>query len=135
MTDDTGGDDVRRGEQVGALPFARYVECGGTIYVSGVVHRLQQQQLGKTDVQAETRCVLDKIRSLLGELGMGLEDVVKTTVYLTDMASYGDMNRGYRQAFGEVLPARSCVGVSRLPDPEAHVEIEVIARRQGPLND
>jgi len=60
-----------------------------------------------------------------------LADVIKVTIYLTDMDGFTDVNRAYRTVFGADLPARTCVAVSSLPDPEAQVEIDVVAYRRS----
>ena len=129
---DDGRPDIERGATHAGLPFSQYVRAGGTIYVSGIVGRDPRSgELAQGDVETQTRVALEVIEAILAEAGAGLTDVVKATVFLTDMARYGDVNTAYRRAFGDKLPARTCVEVASLPDPEAQVEIEVVAARGG----
>jgi len=126
------GSPIERGAAHGELPFSRYVRAGETIYVSGIVGRDPgSQELARDDLETQTRVALEVIEDILAETGVGLADVVKATIFVTDMARYGDVNRAYRRAFGDELPARTCVEVASLPDPEAQVEIEVVATRWG----
>jgi len=81
-------------------------------------------------VAAQTKQVLANLDAVLAAAGVTLGDVVKTTVYLVDMADFDAMNKAYAQAFGEPFPARSTVAVSALPKG-ARVEIEVVAVRTG----
>ncbi len=78
------------------------------------------------DVSVQTAQVLDNIRAILAAAGAGLEHVVKTTVFLTDMADFAAMNTVYAEAFGGHAPARATVGVAALP-LGAQVEIEAVA--------
>lgn len=79
-------------------------------------------------VSAETAQVLDNLQAVLEAAGLGLGDVVKTTIFLADMEEFGAVNDVYGRAFREPYPARSTVAVARLPR-DARVEIEVVARR------
>ena len=80
------------------------------------------------DATAQTVRVLDNVRAVLAANGMTFADVVKSTVFLTDLADFGAMNAVYASYFTEPYPARSTVQVSALPRG-ARVEIEVIASR------
>lgn len=125
------GSPIERGATHGGLPFSRYVRAGDTVYVSGIVGRDPRSgELLRGDLETQTRVALKVIERILEEAGGRLADVVKATTYLTDMARYGDVNTAYRCAFGDELPARTCAEVTRLPDPEAQVEIDVVAYRK-----
>jgi len=78
------------------------------------------------DVAAQTQQSLKNVAAVLRGAGLGLEDVVKTTVFLVDMKDFEAMNGAYAKAFGEARPARSTVAVAGLPRG-ARVEIEVVA--------
>ena len=80
------------------------------------------------DIEAQTRKVLENIKAVLAEAGLTLAQVVKTTVFLTDMADFPRVNAVYAEYFPEPFPARSCVGVAGLPKG-ALVEIEAVASR------
>jgi 2-iminobutanoate/2-iminopropanoate deaminase len=78
------------------------------------------------DVSVQTAQVIDNVRAILEAAGSGLEHVVKTTVFLTDMSHFAVMNAVYAEAFGGHAPARATVGVAALP-LGAEVEIEAVA--------
>lgn len=81
---------------------------------------------GDAAVQA-TRC-MENIQAILAEAGVGMENIVKTTIYLKDMNNFGAVNEAYGKYFEKDAPARGCVEVARLPK-DVQVEIEAIAIR------
>ena len=81
-------------------------------------------------IPEQTARALENIRAILQAAGSGMPQVVKTTVFLTDMADFAEMNAVYAQAFGDHRPARSTVAVKALPRG-ARVEIEAIAEVTG----
>ena len=133
MEENTSNCKIVRGTAHGNLPFSRYVAAGNTVYVSGIVGRDPiSNELEPDNLERQTRVALSVIESILREAGASLGDVMKATIFVTDMSRYGEVNIAYRDAFGANLPARTCVEAKRLPDPEAQVEIDVIAcRREG----
>ena len=83
--------------------------------------------VGEGDITAQTQQVMTNIQAILNEAGANWEDVVKTSVFLTDLANFSPMNQVYAEYFVEdTAPARACVEVSRLPK-DVLVEIECIA--------
>ena len=80
------------------------------------------------DVAGQTRQSLENIKAILAEGGKGLADVLKTTVFLSDIADFAAMNEVYAEYFSAPYPARSCFQVAALP-MGAKVEIEVICKR------
>ena len=83
--------------------------------------------VGDGDIQAQTKQVMANIEAILTEAGANWDSVVKTGVFLTDLANFGAMNEIYARYFAEkTAPARACVEVSRLPK-DVLVEIECIA--------
>ncbi len=119
------------GQQKARPPYSPFVVYGDLVFVSGTIGRDPETgEIVRGDVAAQTRQALETIRRRLEQAGSGLEKVVKATVFLVDMAHFSQMNEAYREAFPGPLPARSCVQVTALPDPEALVEIEVIAGRE-----
>lgn len=78
------------------------------------------------DVKAQTRQVLKNVEAVLLAAGASFQSVIKTTVFLKDMADFGAMNEVYAEYFSASAPARSTVGIASLPR-DARVEIEVIA--------
>ena len=81
------------------------------------------------DIEAQTRQVLANVTAVLAAAGLTLQHVVKSTVFLKDMADFAKMNALYEAAFAPHKPARSTIQVAKLP-ADARVEIEVIASRE-----
>lgn len=112
------------------LPFSTAIGCGPFVFVSGLVGRDPDSgQIALGDVAAQTHQVMRNLARHLEKAGTSLDRAVKATIFVTDMGAYARMNEAYASAFEAAPPARSCVEVSRLPDPEALVEIELIALR------
>jgi len=111
-------------------PYRPVVEAGGWLAVSGQVGALDGA-LVTGGVAAQTRQAVANLAKLLSEHGADLGDVVKTTVFMADIAEFDDMNTAYAEAFGDYRPARATIGVAGLP-MGARVEIEAWAyRREG----
>ena len=108
--------------------FTDAVRAGGFLYVSGVIAVDGDGQLvGGDDVVAQTRQVLDNMRAILEAGGCRFEDVVKVTIFLTDIDERPLINPLRQEVFGSARPASTLVEVSRLVLPEARVEIECVA--------
>jgi 2-iminobutanoate/2-iminopropanoate deaminase len=111
-------------------PYSQAVSIDGFVFCSGQV--AIDPALGKLidgDVAAQTRQVMRNIEAVLSAAGVTFADVVKTTIFLVDMADFATVNGIYGEPFATgVAPARSTVAVAMLP-LGARVEIEVIARR------
>ena len=114
---------------VAGAPYSQAIAAtaGEIIWVSGQVPvDPQTGALVADDADAQTRMALQNVRAVLEAAGATLGDVVKATVFLTDMADFPVMNLAYREGFGDHAPARSTIGVAALP-LGARVEIEVVA--------
>lgn len=112
-------------------PYSTATICGGTIYLSGMIGvdpAVQKPVEGGTLAQA--RQAFENIVTVLGELGATTADVLKTTVYLTDIGDFAEVNKLYAEYFGPDYPARTCVEVSRLP-MGLSIEVECIARAKA----
>jgi 2-iminobutanoate/2-iminopropanoate deaminase len=112
-------------------PYSPALVAGPFVFVSGQV--ATDPATGKVTeggIEAQTARVLDNLASLLAQADLGLNDVVKTTVFLTDMNDFAAMNEVYRSRFTQPLPTRSTVEVSALANPQLKVEIEAIALRR-----
>ncbi len=108
-------------------PYSPWVKAGGFIYVSGqgpVDIETGKPFLG--DIARQTEMTLNNVAAVLADAGAGLADVVKTTVFLTDINDFGPMNEVYTRYFGQSKPARSTVQVAKLP-LGINVEIEAVA--------
>jgi len=109
-------------------PYSTATVYGGTIYLSGMIGidpAVQKPVEGGTLAQA--RQAFENVATVLGELGATMDDVLKTTVYLTDIGEFAAVNAIYAEYFGPDYPARTCVEVSRLP-MGLSIEVECIAR-------
>jgi len=108
-------------------PYAQAVEAGGMIYCSGQLPINPATGMIEVAGAAEqTMRVLLNLRTVLEAAGSGLDKVVKTTVYLTDLGDFPSMNKVYGEMFANHKPARATVQVARLPK-SSKVEIEAIA--------
>ena len=108
--------------------FTDAVRAGGFLHVSGIVAVDGQGRLvGGDDVVAQTRQVLDNMRVVLAAGGCRFEDVVKVTIYLTDIDDRPKINPLRQEAFGATRPASTLVEVPRLAVAGAKVEIECVA--------
>ena len=108
-------------------PYTPIVEAGPWLVCSGQIG-LADGALVAGGLEAELRQAMANLAGLLQSKGSSLDAVAKTTVFLTDMADYGEMNRIYVECFGDHRPARSAVAVAALP-LGARVEIEAWAYR------
>ena len=108
-------------------PYSQAIEAGGFIFVSGQIPLIPATgEIVEGSVEVQTARVLENLRAILDAAGSSLENVVKTTVYITNMDDFAKVNGIYGQYFQENPPARVCVEVSKLPKG-ALVEIDVIA--------
>lgn len=106
-------------------PYSQAVESGGFIFLSG-----QLPLNPEADIKIQTKQVLDNIKIILEEVGLGLNNVIKTTIYLTDLSKFSQVNDVYKEYFTKEPPARSTVGVSSLPKGVG-IEIDVMVAKKG----
>lgn len=102
------------------------VEAGDYIYISGQGPRGADGALPPT-FSAQARQALNNLKSVVESAGLTMDHVVYTTVYLTDISQYAEMNRAFGEFFGKIPPARAVLGVAALPDPP--IEINAVAVR------
>ena len=108
-------------------PYAQAVAVDGLVITSGQLPIDPSTGSFPEGIAEKTRQSLTNVKAILAEAGVGMDRVIKTTVFLSDMNNFGAMNEVYATFFGEGgYPARSAVEVARLPK-DALVEIEVIA--------
>jgi len=108
--------------------FSRAVRVGDTVYVSGTVAWGDDGKLvGADDVYLQAKQAIRNIEKALFEAGASLADVVRTRIYVTDIARLGEAARAHGEAFGEIRPASTMVEVSALAEPWMLVEIEGVA--------
>lgn len=110
-------------------PYSQAIESNGMIFLSGQLPiDPATGAFPEGGIKEQTRQSLLNAQAILKSAGLGLDNVVKTTVLLSDIANFGPMNEVYSQFFGEPFPARSAFAVRDLPKG-ALVEIECIATR------
>ena len=108
-------------------PYSQAVIVGDIIFTSGVIPIVPETgAIAGASVEDQARQVLSNLRALLEDSGSSMEAVVKTTVFLSDMADFKRVNDVYAGFFTGMLPARSCVEVARLPR-DVKIEIEAVA--------
>ena len=108
-------------------PYSQAIRVGNTLYCSGqIAIDPQRSELVDGTIENETRQVLENLGAVLRKAGMDYCDVVRATIYMTDIENYGKINSIYAQYFGEKPPARAAVQVVSLPK-QANVEISCIA--------
>lgn len=107
-------------------PYCHATIVDGMVYCSGNVGIDEEAKLVSADVASQTKQALANLEKVLKAAGTSMDQVAKTTVFLTDMAHYPVVNEAYAAAFGPHKPARSCVAVASLP-LGALVEVEAIA--------
>ncbi len=108
-------------------PYSQAVRTGNMVYTAGqIALDPQTGQMVDGGIKEQTHQVFANLKAVLEAAGTGLENVVKTTVFIVDMNKFSQVNQVYASYFTGDFPARSCVEVARLPK-DAEVEIEVVA--------
>jgi 2-iminobutanoate/2-iminopropanoate deaminase len=108
-------------------PYSHSVLIGNTLYTSGQVAKdAVSGEMIQTDIKAETAKVMENLKAILEAAGMDFSNVVKTTIYCTDLNNFANINEVYGSYFTSDFPARETVQVSKLP-LNANVEISVVA--------
>jgi 2-iminobutanoate/2-iminopropanoate deaminase len=108
-------------------PYNQAVRVGDLVFVAGQLGiSLDTGELAGPSVEEQTEQVLQNMAAILEAAGSSLDRLVKTTVFLLDLADFGGMNDVYARHVGDSPPARSTIGISQLPSG-ARVEIEAIA--------
>ena len=108
-------------------PYSHSVLIGNTLYTSGQVAKdAVSGEMVQRDIKAETAKVMENLQAILVEAGMDFTNVVKTTIYCTDLGNFAQINEVYGSYFTSDFPARETVQVVKLP-LNANVEISVVA--------
>jgi enamine deaminase RidA (YjgF/YER057c/UK114 family) len=108
--------------------YSRAVRVGSWVSVAGTTAAAEGGgAIGGADVGAQAREALRRIAAALEQAGAGLQDVVRTRIFVTDISSWQEVGRAHGEFFGSIRPATSMVEVSRLIDPALLVEIEADA--------
>ena len=110
-------------------PYSQGIDIGNLVFTSGQLPLNMDTGEMETEIKAATKASLSNVKAILAEAGLTMDNVIKTTVFISDMNNFGAMNEVYATFFGETAPARSCVEVARLPK-DVLVEIEAVAVRK-----
>ncbi len=112
-------------------PYSQAVAAGGWLYCSGqIALDPSSGEMAAGGVKEQTRRALENLGAVLKAAGADFGDVVKATVYMTDLGKFAEMNIVYSEFFKAPFPARAAVGVSALPKG-ASVELDAVARLPG----
>ena len=111
--------------------YSQAVRCGDTIYLSGQIPLVPStMQLIEGDIHAQIEQVFDNLAAVARAAGGSLQDAVKLTVYLTDLANFPAVNEAMSRRFREPYPARAAVGVAALPRG-AQIEVDAVMILKG----
>jgi 2-iminobutanoate/2-iminopropanoate deaminase len=126
-----GGKEVVRTERAPApfqgAPYSQAIRANGFVFVSGqLALEPEHDDIVGDSIQEQTEKIFDNLQTILEEAGSGLDQIVKTTVFLADLGDFAGMNEVYARRVGQPPPARATVEISKLPSG-AKVEIEAIA--------
>lgn len=121
--------EVSTSKAPGAIgPYSQAIDTGDFVFLAGQIGIDPEKGELVSGIETQARQVMENIKAVLQEAGLGFENVVKTTIYLANMEDFGKVNEIYGSYFEKPYPARSTVAVKSLPKG-ALVEIEVIAKR------
>ena len=110
-------------------PYSQAIDCGDFVFCSGQIPLIPETGLmAEGSIEAQTRQMFSNIKAVLAAAGLEFSNVIKTTVFMTDLSQFAVFNSIYGEYFPENPPARSCVEVSALPKG-AMVECEIIAKK------
>jgi enamine deaminase RidA (YjgF/YER057c/UK114 family) len=111
--------------------YSRAVAAGDFIFVSGCTSIEGAQFVHPGDAGAQTTQAIANVATALEALGAGLNDVVRTRMFVTDISLWEEIGRAHGAAFGESMPATSMIAVAGLIDPQMLVEVEAVAYKPG----
>ena len=110
-------------------PYSQGIAVGNLVFTSGQLPiDMRTGELEEADIALATRYALENVRAIVQAAGLELAQVVKATVFLTDLADFAAVNQAYADFFPQDPPARSCVQVAALPKG-ARIEIEAVAAK------
>ena len=111
--------------------YSRAVAAGDYVFVTGCTSIAGAEFVHPGDAFAQTRQAIANVAAALAKLGCGLNDVVRTRIFVTDISRWQEYGRAHGAAFGDIRPATSMVEVAALIDPRMLVEVEADAYRPG----
>jgi len=111
--------------------YSRAVAAGDFVFVSGCTSVADGEFVHEGDAAAQTTQAISNVAQALEQVGVGLADVVRTRMFVTDISRWEEYGLAHGAAFGEVMPATSMVEISALVDPRMLVEVEAVAYQPG----
>lgn len=117
---------IKRYESPLGLPFSRMIRAGGFVFFSGQIPMDDKGQVVKGDITAQTHAVMARLNDSLGEVGLTFADVIKVTVWLSDLSLFAEFNEVYRSYFKEGLPVRSTVEAKLAMGVDLEIEIQAL---------
>lgn len=116
--------DIQRYPSTLPFPFSRAVKAGGFLFLSGQVPMTAEGEVVRGDIQTQTEAVMRRIAESLEACGANFSQVVKATVWLSDMAHFAGFNEVYKRYFDQGLPVRSCVASALALGVDVEVEVQ-----------
>jgi enamine deaminase RidA (YjgF/YER057c/UK114 family) len=111
--------------------YSRAVAAGDFVFVSGCTSVAEGEFVHEGDAGAQTTQAIANVAQALERLGVGLADVVRTRMFVTDISRWEEYGLAHGAVFGQVMPATSMVEVAKLVDPRMLVEVEAVAYKPG----
>jgi enamine deaminase RidA (YjgF/YER057c/UK114 family) len=111
--------------------YSRAVAAGDFVFVAGCTSVVGAEFVHEDDAYAQTAQALRNVAAGLEPLGLGLADVVRTRILVTDISRWQEYGQAHREAFGDTMPAATMIEIARLVDPRMLVEVEAVAYRPG----
>ncbi|MGE8395241.1 RidA family protein [Pseudomonas sp. BIGb0427] len=105
-------------------PFSKAVKVGGFVFLSGQIPLHADGEVVRGDIQVQTRAALERIGETLAECGVGFDQVVKATVWLSDMAHFAGFNEVYKGFFANGYPVRSTVSAGLALGVDVEIEVQ-----------
>ncbi len=110
-------------------PYSQAVLIGDLLFTSGQIPiNPETGEMVEQTIEAQTTMVMENLKGVLAAEDVGFDNVVKTTIYISDMNNFSKVNEIYKSYFKDIYPSRSCIEVSRLPK-DALIEIEMIVHK------
>lgn len=116
--------DIQRFPSSLPFPFSRAVKAGGFLFLSGQVPMSAGGEVVRGDIQAQTRAACERIADSLEACGARFDQVVKVTVWLSDMGHFAGFNEVYKEFFGGALPVRSTVASALALGVDVEIEVQ-----------
>ncbi len=109
-------------------PYSQGIEIDGFIFTSGQIPiDPKTSEMVENDIEKQTVQVLKNLKNVLKKADLGMDNIIKTSIFLSDLGNFDKVNEIYEGYFGDIPPARSCVEVAKLPK-NSLIEIEAVAR-------